>query len=180
MSKNLSHLSGRQGLENNLFDQLGIAARPSGTPDTKALEKLQQEFLFGQANIHGTVSFYDFLKEDNKGKKIFICNGSSCMTADTQDELRNKISQEFDSSEIGEMCCLGRCHENSSFQYEGRNYSGKAIDHLHEIISGQKQIVDQYTTESYGTQVITVTYPEPELYYQLFLECLKKRHCTAR
>jgi NADH-quinone oxidoreductase subunit F len=174
MSKNLSHLSGRQGLENNLFEQLGIAAKNTGTPDAEILEKLHQEFLFGKANVHGTVSFYDFLKEENKGKKIFICNGSSCMTADTQAKLRSRISTEFDSSEIGEMCCLGRCHENSSFHYEGKNYSGKAIDQLHEIITGQKQITDQYTTKSYGTPVITITYPEPDLYYQLFLECLKK------
>lgn len=48
MSKNLSHLSGRQGLENNLFDQLGIAARSSGTPDAEALDKLQHEFLLGR------------------------------------------------------------------------------------------------------------------------------------
>lgn len=174
MSKNLSHLSGRQGLENNLFDQLGIAARSSGTPDAEALDKLQHEFLFGKANIYGTVSFYDFLKEENKGKRIFICNGSSCMTADTQDNVKNKISKEFEPSEIGEMCCLGRCHENGSFHYEGRNYSGNSIDHLSAIISEHKFIADQYTTESYGTPVVTVPYPDAAEYYQLFLECLKK------
>lgn len=46
MSKNLSHLAGRQGLENNLFDQLGIAARSSGTPDAEALDKLQHMNFF--------------------------------------------------------------------------------------------------------------------------------------
>ena len=71
MSKNLGYLSGRKGLNENLFDQLGIAARQTGTPDPEEMDRLHREFLFGKANIYGTVSFYDFLKEDNKGKKIY-------------------------------------------------------------------------------------------------------------
>lgn len=66
------------------------------------------------------------------------------MTADTQDNVKNKISKEFEPSEIGEMCCLGRCHENGSFHYEGRNYSGNSIDHLSAIISEHKFIADKY------------------------------------
>ena len=174
MSKNLSHLSGRKGLENNLFDQLGISARSSGTPDTREMEKLQHEFLFGKANIFGTVSFYDFLKEENKGKKIYICNGSSCMTAGTQDNVRNKISLQFSAEETGEMCCLGRCHENSSFHYQGQNYSGNSIDQLNEIIKSQMAGADQYTTGYYGTPVITGPHSEVSEFYQVFLNCLKK------
>ena len=83
MSKNLSHLSGRKGLNQNLFDQLGIAARTTGTPDQASMDQLQNEFLFGKANIFGTVTFYDFLKSENKGKKVYVCNGSSCRTAGT-------------------------------------------------------------------------------------------------
>jgi len=174
MSKNLSHLSGRNGLENNLFDQLGISARSSGTPDTREMEKLQHEFLFGKANIFGTVSFYDFLKEENKGKKIYICNGSSCMTAGTQDNVRNKISQQFSAEETGEMCCLGRCHENSSFHFNGQNYSGNSIDQLNEIIKSQMAGADQYTTRYYGTRVITGPHSEVSEFYQVFLNSLKK------
>ena len=31
------------------------------------------------------------------------------------------------------MCCLGRCHENSAFFYDGNNYSGKDIENLANI-----------------------------------------------
>jgi len=127
MSENLSHLAGRKGIENNLFEKLGHAAAVNGSPDIEELESLRKEFLFGKANVFGTASFYDFLKEENKGKKIYVCNGSACLTAGTQDEVKAKLLQHFKKEEIGEMCCLGRCHENSAFHYQGKNYSGKAL-----------------------------------------------------
>jgi len=40
MSKNLSELSGRQGLKNNLFEQLGNSAIATGTPDQESLDRL--------------------------------------------------------------------------------------------------------------------------------------------
>ena len=76
MSKNLSELSGRKGLDLNLFEQLGVAARETGTPDLEAQEQLSQEFLVGKSNVYGSVSFYDFLRPENQGKKIYVCNGS--------------------------------------------------------------------------------------------------------
>ena len=92
MSKNLSELSGRKGLEKNLFEELGIAARETGTPDLDTLEKLSASFLVGKSNVYGSVSFYDFLRPENKGKKVYVCNGSACMTAGTQDALREKLA----------------------------------------------------------------------------------------
>jgi hypothetical protein len=32
MSKNISELSGRKGLTENLFEELGVAAKKTGTP----------------------------------------------------------------------------------------------------------------------------------------------------
>lgn len=174
MSKNLSHLSGRKGLDYNLFEQLGISAKANGTPDVAEMENLQNEFLFGKANIHGTVSFYDFLKEENKGKKIYICNGTACMTADTQTKLKNEITKHFTDEAIGEMCCLGRCHENSAFHYDGDNYSGQDIHHIQDII--QKKIVrtDTYNVAHHGTPVITQPIDDLDTYYQVFRNCLQK------
>ena len=121
MSKNLSELSGRKGLSQNLFEELGIAAKYTGTPSAEKMDQLAEAFIMGKANIYGTAGFYDFLKPENRGKKVYICNGSSCMTAGTQDGLKNKLAQHFDDAEIGQMCCLGRCHENNSFNYNGKN-----------------------------------------------------------
>ncbi len=155
MSKNLSHLSGRKGLDYNLFEQLGITAKDTGTPDLSEIKRLKDEFLFGTANVYGTVSFYDFLKEENKGKKIFVCNGSSCMTAGTQAQVTEKIGAHFPKEEMGEMCCLGRCHENSSFHYNGQNYSGDAIDMLQDIVHQEKKYPDSYQISHHGTAIIT-------------------------
>ncbi|MBK9257297.1 MAG: formate dehydrogenase [Saprospiraceae bacterium] len=174
MSKNLSYLSGRKGLRENLFEELGISARDSGTPDPERLAQLQNEFLFGKANLHGTVSFYDFLKEENKGKKIYICNGSACMTAKTQDRLRSKISDHFEESEIGEMCCLGRCHENNAFHYNGRNFSGHAAEDIEFITNELPVGTDQYHVAHIGTPVITAPYGDISEYYNILKDCLQK------
>lgn len=69
MSKNLGDLSRRKGLEENLFEELGIAARETGTVSKEKIDELAQEFLMGKANIYGTASFYDFLRPENQGKK---------------------------------------------------------------------------------------------------------------
>ena len=106
MSKNLSELSGRKGLNENLFEELGIAARPAGSPSVEKMETLADEFIMGKANVYGAASFYDFLKPENKGKKVYLCNGSSCLTAGTQPALKEKLLKHYKPDEIGEMCCL--------------------------------------------------------------------------
>ena len=172
MSKNLSYLSGRKGLEHNLFEELGDMAKKTGTPEWQEAEKLKEEFLVGKANIYGTISFYDFLREENRGKKIYICNGSSCMTAGTQDKLRNKISKHFKAEEIGEMCCLGRCHENNSFHFDGHNYSGEAVNQLEKLIADKKSLPDQYHVGAMGAAVLTSAYPEVTEYYKILSKAL--------
>lgn len=174
MSKNLSELSGRKGIKKNLFEELGIAAEKTGTPSKAKMEKLADEFLMGKANVFGTASFYDFLREENKGKKVFVCNGSSCMTAGTQDEVKKKLSRHFKKEEIGEMCCLGRCHENSSFHYNGKNYSGSAATELAKIKKGTSTLTDKYNVASHGTPVLTTEFPGIKEYYKTLSKALKK------
>jgi NADH-quinone oxidoreductase subunit F len=66
MSKNLSELSGRKGLETNLFEELGLAAQKSGTPSKADLERIAAEFLVGKSTTYGTATFYDFMKPSSK------------------------------------------------------------------------------------------------------------------
>lgn len=156
MSKNLSSLSGRKGLNNNLYELLGKSAEQnSGTPNPADLKLLAEQFLMGKANTYGASSFYDFLKPENKGKKVYYCNGSSCMTARTQDEVIGKLKENFKPEEIGHICCLGRCHENSSFHYNGKNYSGKAIHQLPEIIQNNTTVADEFQTKAIGKPILT-------------------------
>ena len=174
MSKNLSELAGRKGLQENLFEELGIAARSSGSPSVEKMEALSDAFIMGKANVFGAASFYDFLRPENKGKKVYICNGSSCMTAGTQPALKEKLLLQFDESEIGEMCCLGRCHENSSFHVAGKNYSGNAINEIASVKKENTVIADSYTVASYGTAVLTAVFPGVHEYYSILADCLKR------
>lgn len=166
MSKNLGDLSRRKGLEENLFEELGIAARETGTVSKEKIDELAEEFLMGKANIYGTASFYDFLRPENRGKKVYVCNGSSCLTAGTQDALKEKLAKHYDASEIGEMCCLGRCHENSSFNTNGKNYSGNAIDQIDAIKKDGLVVEDKYNVAHHGTQVLTAAFPGIDEYYK--------------
>lgn len=168
MSKNLSALSGRKGLEKNLFEELGNSAAVSGTPSDSDMERLREEFLVGKSSVYGTVSFYDFLKPENQGKKVYVCNGSACMTAGTQPDLITKLNNYYSKSEIGEMCCLGRCHENSAFHIEGNNYSGSDIDEINDIRKQEKFTSEKYNVGSFGTPVLTAAYPELNDYYSIF------------
>ena len=174
MSKNLSELSGRKGLNKNLFEELGIAAQQTGTPDLNSLEKLSASFLVGKSNLYGSVSFYDFLKPENQGKKVYVCNGSSCLTAGTQDKLLEKLGQHYKPEEIGEMCCLGRCHENSSFHIDGKNYSGYDVDQIIAIKNERTTTRETYNVGSIGTPILTSTYGPVSEYYQIFKDCLQK------
>lgn len=171
MSKNLGYLSGRKGLDYNLFEQLGISARENGTPSAREMERLRKEFLMGSANVFGTVSFYDFLKPENQGKKVYVCNGSSCMTAGTQSKVREHMLSHFDNSEVGEMCCLGRCHENSAFHYNGKNYSGSDIENF----TPESHVSpDNYHTAYEGTAVIMGSSEDWSDYEPILLSCLSR------
>ena len=157
MSKNLSSLSGRKGLQENLFEELGIISERSGTVPVEMLDQLREDFLFGKANLYGTVSFYDFLKKENEGKKIYICNGTACLCAGTQAKLKNNLLKFFPDEAIGEMCCLGRCHENNAFHFKGQNYSGtSSIDQLNLFLEDQTQPEqDKYNVSSHGHALLT-------------------------
>ncbi|MBL0137661.1 MAG: NAD(P)H-dependent oxidoreductase subunit E [Bacteroidetes bacterium] len=167
MSKNISELSGRKGLKKNLFEEIGTLAKETGTPSEEALSKLATEFIIGDANVYGTATFYDFLRPDNKGKKVYICNGSACLAAGTQEHVKNEVHKHFDAAEVGTMCCLGRCHENSAFHYDGKNYSGYAISKLAEIKNSKKALGDKYHVEAVGKAVLTGPLPGVNEYYQL-------------
>ena len=95
MSDNLSELLGRKSVEESLFSKLGELAKPTGSPSEEALAKLADEFLIGKANAYGTASFYDFLKPENKGKEVYVCNGTACVCAGTQENVIENLETKF-------------------------------------------------------------------------------------
>jgi len=174
MSKNLSDLSGRHGLEFNLFEELGIVAKDSATPDPEAIDQLRDDFLVGKSNLFGSISFYDFLRPENQGKKAYICNGSSCLTAGTQDALKEDMLKYYAEDEIGEMCCLGRCHENRSFHVGGRNFSGNDIDNIEKIKQNGTLTKEHYHVGASGAAILTTPYSSMTDFYEILLDCLQR------
>ena len=175
MPENLSSLSGRKGLESNLFEQIVEGAKANGTPAPELLRDLAEEFLMGKAVTYGTASFYDFLKPDHAGKKVHICNGSACMLAGTQHKVKEVLSSKFKEEEIGEMCCLGRCYENSSFQVNGLNYSGNDINHLEELLEHKNEISTKYEViTACDTPVLTNAPLSIENFSTLFKQVVEK------
>jgi NADH-quinone oxidoreductase subunit F len=174
MSKNHSHLSGRQGLDNNLFEAYAKAAEAQGSPSLEDLEKLRDEFLVGKSSVYGAVSFYDFLRPENRGKKVYVCNGSACLTAGTQQKLKDQLLTQYSEEEIGEMCCLGRCHENNAFHTGQVNYSGGDINNLVDIKTDKLPSTETYHVGFSGTSLLTAPTGEVASYYKTFARVLEK------
>ena len=93
MSKNISNLSSRIGLKNNLFQK--ISERSLGSKNDKGMKEIADQYNVGVSTIHGAESFYEFLRPSHREKKAFVCNGSACMCAGTQAPLKKKFSNKF-------------------------------------------------------------------------------------
>ena len=180
MSFNISELSGRKGLEGNLFDKMGNLAGKTGSPSVEELDALAEEFLIGKANTYGAATFYDFLKPENQGKKVYVCNGTACLCAGTQEPLREALKGHFEEDEIGHMTCLGRCHENGAFHFDGNNYSGQPARGLDHILGEHAATPkDTYAVSAQGPAILTAPFTDVDDYYAPFREALKRDSALA-
>ena len=152
MSKNISKLSGRKGLKDNLFKRMIDIT--SKSKNDKEIKQLADEYNVGMSTIHGAESFYEFLRPEHKEKKAWVCNGSACMCAGNHDKLKQKLVSKLGKDKVGEMFCLGHCYENNAFHYNGYNYSGKDIDLIDDIIKGKKINEKNINSVSHATTSI--------------------------
>ena len=148
MSKNISNLSGRIGLKNNLFQK--ISERSLASTNDNGMKEIADQYNVGVSTIHGAESFYEFLRPAHREKKAFVCNGSACMCAGTQGPLKKKLQEKLGEDKIGEMFCLGHCYENHAFHYDGENYAGKDINKIDEIIKGKEIKQEKFFSKSYA------------------------------
>jgi NADH-quinone oxidoreductase subunit F len=81
--------------------------------------------------------------------------------------LRERLSAHFNAEQIGEMCCLGRCHENNAFFYKGNNYSGRDIDQLTQIKENKASSGEHYFTGQYGNAILTAPVEETHSYFNI-------------
>ncbi|MDC0597690.1 NAD(P)H-dependent oxidoreductase subunit E [Candidatus Pelagibacter sp.] len=148
MSKNISNLSGRIGLKDNLFKKISENSLSSSPKDIKDIAK---EYNLGVSTLHGAESFYEFLRPSHREKKAFVCNGSACMCAGTQEKLKETLKSKLGDDKVGEMFCLGHCYENKAFHYDGENYAGNDIEKIDQIIKGEKIDQDKYFSKSFAS-----------------------------
>ncbi len=149
MSKNISKLSGKVGLKNNLFQK--ISERSLKPNKDKDIKDLADEYNMGVSTIHGAESFYEFLRPAHREKKAFVCNGSACMCAGTQENLKKKLESKLGKEKVGHMFCLGHCYENNSFHYNGQNYAGEDINKIDQIIKGENIKQKKFASKSFAS-----------------------------
>ncbi len=153
-NKNIRTLSSRKGLNDNLFENIAKLSNEAATEQD--FHQLSQKFMIDDSVVFGTSTFYDFLKPENRDKKIHVCNGTACMVANTQKELSINISNHFQANEIGHAACVGHCHTNSAFMYNENTYSAKTNEELKNIFtSNNKKQGNKYAIGSNTTPILT-------------------------
>ena len=104
-NKNIRSLSYRKELDENLFEKVTeLAQKPASQEE---FHELAERFMIDDSVILGTASFYDFLKPENQNKTVFVCSGTACMVAGTQEKLTKNIKKLVDPDMIGHVPCLG-------------------------------------------------------------------------
>ena len=152
-NKNIRSLSARKELNTNLFEQIAEKAHANVSDDD--FKKLAKDFLIDDSVVFGTASFYDFTKIENRKQKIHVCNGTACMTAGTQDKLKQEIHKHFDDEEVGHAACLGHCHSNSAFLYDDITYSLENSSDLKNILTKKIPSNNSYQTGCNTTPILT-------------------------
>ena len=174
MSKNLRGLSERKGFKSNLFREIvRIGLNP---PDKRhnLIKKLSDEYLIGKSSILGTSSFYDFLKSEHAGKKVFICDGTACLTSGKQDNLRKALLESFNEDEIGTVTCLGHCHTNHAFMYNHATYSLGDLKSLDEILkSGIDKKASFHTGTNADKPALLAKIDAPADLHGIIMECYR-------
>jgi NADH:ubiquinone oxidoreductase subunit F (NADH-binding) len=98
---------------------------------------------------------------------------SACLTAGTQTQVTAELTKQFTADEIGEMCCLGRCHENNAFHFNHKNYSGQAIHQFNRQQDAQN-LTDTYYVGGNGKQLLIENIKDVKAFYQIFAKALKQ------
>jgi len=164
-NKNIRSLSYRKELEDNLFEQVSkLAKKPASQEE---FHELAERFMIDDSVVFGTASFYDFLKPENQNKTVFVCNGTACMVAGTQEKLTKDLEKIVNADEIGHAPCLGHCHHNNAFMFDDKTYSSSDIDHLKSIISKKEYQANEYEVQCNTTPILTSTINDIAAYYAL-------------
>ncbi|PHQ57517.1 MAG: formate dehydrogenase [Lutibacter sp.] len=164
-NKNIRTLSSRKELNDNLFES--IAALSHKNASKSDFQELSRQFMIDDSVVFGTSSFYDFIKEENRIKKVHICNGTACMVAKTQLDLHKNLANHFEEKEIGHAACVGRCHSNNAFMYENNTYSVATKNELATLITTKNYQENSYTIGCNTTPILTSKIADISNFYSL-------------
>ncbi|MFK5983174.1 MAG: NADH-ubiquinone oxidoreductase-F iron-sulfur binding region domain-containing protein [Flavobacteriaceae bacterium] len=167
-NKNIRSLAARKGLDDNLFENIAELSHNNATKED--FQKLAKRFLIDDSVIAGTTSFYDFTREENRNKKIHVCNGTACLVANTQNKLQKNLENHFESDEIGHAACVGHCHTNHAFMYDGKTFSASNEKELKSILTLRTQSREQKNNYNIGcntTPILTSSIKNIKSFYEL-------------
>ena len=173
-NKSIRSLSSRKGLEYNLFEKIAELSKNNGSEED--FHQLSKQFFLDDSVVLGTASFYDFIKPDERNKKIRVCNGTACMVAGSQDHLNDLLSPHFEKEAIGHAACVGHCHSNGAVMYQGRTYSIKSKDDLENMLSSKDNQGQQntYHVEANTTPVLTGPVGDLKAFFKLADQFVQK------
>ncbi len=164
-NKNIRSLSFRKELDDNLFENVSkLAKKPASQEE---FHELAERFMIDDSVVLGTASFYDFLKPHNQDKTVFVCNGTACMVAGTQEKLTKDLEKIVNADKIGHAPCLGHCHHNNAFMFDDKTYSSSDLDHLKRIISNKEYQENEYEVHCNTTPILTSTINDIAEFYAL-------------
>ncbi len=155
-NKNIRALSSRKGLENNLFENIADLSKSDASEEDFQL--LSKKFMVDDSVVFGTASFYDFTKEEERNKRIRVCNGTACMVAGTQSKVESLLHEDFDKDTIGHIACIGHCHSNGAIMHKDHTYSVSSKNELDTILAlkdAKRQIENSYHIEANTEPILT-------------------------
>lgn len=135
MSRNLRGLSARKGLTDSLFREIKRSRSYNPVERDSILTGVSEKYLVGKSSVLAASSFYDFLNNDNSGKRVFMCNGTACLTSGRQEKLKNALTGKFGENEIGTVSCLGHCHSANAFLVDNTTCSFENPDNPEKIVT---------------------------------------------
>ncbi|MDX1828460.1 MAG: NADH-ubiquinone oxidoreductase-F iron-sulfur binding region domain-containing protein [Lutibacter sp.] len=171
-NKNIRTLSSRKELNDNLFENIADLSHKKAAKED--FQELAKRFLIDDSVVAGTASFYDFTREKNRNKKIHVCSGTACMTAKTQSNLHKNIGKHFSEEEIGHAACVGRCHTNNAFMFNGKTFSSSTEGELNTIISEKKHQENKYNIGCNTTPILTSKIENISEFYNLAVKFKNK------
>lgn len=185
-NQNTRSLAARKELKHNVFENISTLASQNASDESFQLWAKDQ--LIPESTIFGTTSFYDFTKLENRTQKIHICNGSACLTAKTQEHVKQELSKHFKSSEIGHAVCLGHCHTNAAFLYQNQTYSLTNGLEIEQILTNKTPSNNTYHVGFGKVQILTKPFENLDVYVTLTnqfnplaaLDALKTAHLRGR